>query len=222
MTVGKIGGATAAAAPAASKTTALNFATYLPTKIAHSKDGTLKMEGELNKSMSANVRYDGASGKLVVSSHMFMKPAEAERPMLKAEIKSLASSLEKYLKGNPKADKAYTTMLGHLKDALGAKPASNNGVTQATTDKLIKLTNQALGKGNLKWNNSLPLGTRMVQVPLFGEKHPDGFKYTAFIPVGALTPTAPQGDPNKATSFYLCRTGGIAGLTQYAGPITIK
>jgi hypothetical protein len=39
--------------------------------------------------------------------------------------------------------------------------------------------------------------------------------------VGALTPTAPRQDPNSVDTFWVRRTGGIAGLTQYAGPFTI-
>lgn len=94
-------------------------------------------------------------------------------------------------------------------------------VSTATTKKLLKAAQEAIGEGVEFSASSPPLGVRMVRVPLFAEKHPDGFSYAALIPVGALSPTAPKADPNKASSFWLERSGGFAGLTQVAGPVEI-
>ena len=53
------------------------------------------------------------------------------------------------------------------------------------------------------------------------ERHPDGFAYSALVPVGALAPGAPALDPNKVNQFFVRRTGGIAGLTDFAGPFSL-
>jgi hypothetical protein len=95
-------------------------------------------------------------------------------------------------------------------------------VSDATLSKMRGALNASMD--SLEWrppSQGVPLGVKVVRAPLFAERHPDGFSYTAIIPVGALTPTAPTSDPNKAKQFYVERTGGIAGLTQVAGPISL-
>ncbi len=99
-----------------------------------------------------------------------------------------------------------------------AKPEAKTAVSQKHTEAMIKAFN---GAKNVQWHNSMPLGSRFESSPMMREKHPDGFAFTAMIPVGALTPTAPRADPNKVESFWVQRTGGIAGMTQYAGPFSI-
>ncbi|MBI1945809.1 MAG: hypothetical protein HYS27_08940 [Deltaproteobacteria bacterium] len=95
-------------------------------------------------------------------------------------------------------------------------------VTPERTAELIKTMQEAQLAQQLKWNrDGVPLGRRMLEVPLMQERRPDGFSYTALIPVGTLSPTGGMLDPNKVDTFYVRRTGGIAGLTQYAGPLTI-
>ena len=98
------------------------------------------------------------------------------------------------------------------------KPEARPQVSKARTEAMIAAYNSAK---NVAWHNSMPLGQRFESVPLMREKHPDGFAYEAMIPVGALTPTAPRTDPNKVDTFWVRRTGGLAGLTQYAGPFTL-
>lgn len=97
-------------------------------------------------------------------------------------------------------------------------PPKPQTVSQKHTEAMIKAFN---GAKNIQWHNSMPLGQRFESSPMMREKHPDGFAFTAMIPVGALTPTAPRTDPNKVDTFWVQRTGGIAGMTQYAGPFSI-
>lgn len=102
---------------------------------------------------------------------------------------------------------------------LPPKPASK--VTSETKQKMLDAFN---GASNLNWLSSqqgLPVGSRYERVPLKADGYPDGFTYTALVPTGAMVPGAPQKDPNKATSFFVERSGGFAGLTQVAGPIQI-
>jgi hypothetical protein len=85
---------------------------------------------------------------------------------------------------------------------------------------MLQVFGEAEQRG-VKWQGSMPIGQRFDAVPLKKERHPDGFAYEALVPVGALTPTAPRQDPNSVDTFWVRRTGGIAGMTQYAGPFSI-
>ncbi len=89
-------------------------------------------------------------------------------------------------------------------------------VTEARREHIVGALETAEGAGKLTWQAGFPLGARMVEVPLKNENHPDGFSYTALIPVGALSPTASTADPNTVDNAWIRRTGGFAGLTQYA------
>ncbi len=86
----------------------------------------------------------------------------------------------------------------------------------------IRKTFAAADAAGTQWHNSMPIGSRFETVFLSRERHPDGFQFEALIPTGAMTPTAPQKDPNTVDTFWVRRTGGIAGLTQYAGPFTLN
>ncbi len=103
-----------------------------------------------------------------------------------------------------------------------ASAPSQTTVTPARADQLVREFGSLSQRGLIHYkHDGLPLGTRMVEVPLMRERHPDGYAYSALIPVGALSPTAPMADPNKVNEFYVRRTGGLMGATDYAGPFTI-
>lgn len=70
--------------------------------------------------------------------------------------------------------------------------------------------------------SGMPLGVKYTRAELMREKHPDGYTYSALIPTGVVYPGAPSSDPNKATQIYIERSGGFAGLTEVAGPISLK
>jgi hypothetical protein len=99
-------------------------------------------------------------------------------------------------------------------------PAGGPTIKASRRDAMLQVFGEAEQRG-VKWQGSMPIGQRFDAVPLKKERHPDGFAYEALVPVGALTPTAPRQDPNSVDTFWVRRTGGIAGLTQYAGPFTI-
>lgn len=115
----------------------------------------------------------------------------------------------------------HTRVWGPLSLPKATAP-SQNGVTAARADQLRREFGSLSQRGLIHYtHNGLPLGARMVEVPLMRERHPDGYSYSALIPVGALSPTAPMADPNKVNEFYVRRTGGLAGMTSYAGPFTV-
>jgi len=211
----------------------LGLAHFQPTKVTMLRDGgSIIVNGNLNRSVTADVRLDGAlssptRGQFFVASHLWSEhaPAGSERPMTKAELKQLKASMTQFLSAvrlDKPTGQTYGTFMKRLDAAIAGPGTTEPKVSKATTAKLLKAANQAMHNGSLKWKSGLPLGQRYVEVPLFSEKHPDGFHYSAMVPVGALSPTAKLNDPNKATNFLIKRTGGIAGMTTYAGPINLK
>lgn len=96
-------------------------------------------------------------------------------------------------------------------------------VSAANVEKMRGAVHQKMSQ--LQWkpaSSGLPIGPRYERVHLMTERHPDGYSYTALVPAGSLNPTVPPSDPNKASYFFVERTGGLAGLTQIAGPISLK
>jgi hypothetical protein len=111
----------------------------------------------------------------------------------------------------------------------GAQPVDLGGSTGAVKkqrlDRMKDALERALSSGALDWKRGgvaqTHLGARFVTVQLKKEPGFDTYTYTAYIPVGALTPTAPKKDPNTVNEFYVERTGGLAGMTMSAGPLRI-
>jgi hypothetical protein len=128
--------------------------------------------------------------------------------------------------GGPGGPGGVVTTMKAPSDHEDGGPAPTDGPTGGPTVKPARVDamRQTFGEAEqrgVKWHASMPLGQRFEAVPLKQERHPDGFAFEALIPVGALTPTAPRQDPNSVDTFWVRRTGGIAGLTQYAGPFSI-
>ncbi|MFO0596381.1 MAG: microviridin/marinostatin family tricyclic proteinase inhibitor [Myxococcaceae bacterium] len=94
---------------------------------------------------------------------------------------------------------------------------------KAETKKTLKAAfESALKSDKLQFHaGGMPLGERFVRVPLKAGKGADQYSYTALIPAGALAPGAKPSDPNKAKSFFIERSGGFAGITMVAGPVTM-
>ena len=106
--------------------------------------------------------------------------------------------------------------------STGATTPQPVAVKAATKDKLLKQFNKLSTAGTVKYGGAPPAGVRFVRVPLKADRHPDGYSYTALIPVGNLKPGSKPLDPNKAKDFVIERSGGIAGITQYAGPFAVS
>lgn len=100
---------------------------------------------------------------------------------------------------------------------------ANPPAVKAETKKHLKAALEtALKSGELEFHaQGMPVGQRFVRVPLKGTKAGDQYQYTALIPVGALAPKVKPSDPNKAKSFFIERSGGLAGITMVAGPVTM-
>ncbi len=94
---------------------------------------------------------------------------------------------------------------------------------KAETKKAFKAAfEKAQKSGQLDFHaGGLPLGQRFVRVPLKEGFGADQYSFTALVPAGALAPNAKASDPNKAKSFFVERSGGFAGITTVAGPITM-
>lgn len=105
----------------------------------------------------------------------------------------------------------------HVRDVGGA---TTTKISDATVKRFSDATMKALNKLDFSLT-SLPVGARTTEVRMFAEKHPDGFTYSAVVQTGAMRPGAPAKDPNAATSIFVKRTGGFAGMTTYAGPLDV-
>lgn len=99
----------------------------------------------------------------------------------------------------------------------------NPPAVKAETKKALKAAFDSASKaGQLEFHaGGMPLGQRFVRVPLKAGKGADQYSYTALIPVGALAPGVKPSDPNKVKSFFIERSGGFAGITMVAGPVTM-
>jgi hypothetical protein len=62
------------------------------------------------------------------------------------------------------------------------------------------------------------MGEEFVAVPLV-KGIDDEYSYTAYLPTGALAPNATETPADLVNQMYIERTGGLAGLTETAGPI---
>ncbi len=102
----------------------------------------------------------------------------------------------------------------------GNGPSGGSGVKPARVAAMQKAFAAAQNEG-IAWKTSMPIGQRFEAVLLERERRPDGFSFEALIPVGALAPSAPRKDPNDVDSFWVRRTGGLAGRTHFAGPFSL-
>jgi hypothetical protein len=102
---------------------------------------------------------------------------------------------------------------------IPAQEQQQGGLSSARVDQIRRELNKANLAGTLNYQPGgvieSHLGVRFERVELMRERHPDGFTYTAYVPVGALSPTAPQRDPNTVREVYVERSGGFAGLTEH-------
>lgn len=112
----------------APKTINHNFSNYLPVNITLYRDGgTIKMEGNINRSFRGNVRFDGAlnsptRGKFFVTVGSMFSTG-AEKPMKKSDLKELRQAIAKYIENDPGAERGYSILLRNIDQALGTKPA---------------------------------------------------------------------------------------------------
>ncbi|MEW5852554.1 MAG: hypothetical protein AB2A00_27455 [Myxococcota bacterium] len=106
-------------------------------------------------------------------------------------------------------------------DAGSTRPEGPIKLKPETRAKMTEVFQKANLAGTIPWRDqhSVPAGLALRREPLFAERHPDGFSYVALIPNGSVDPRHMGAkDPNKATYFFVERSGGFAGLTQVAGP----
>lgn len=98
-----------------------------------------------------------------------------------------------------------------------AKQAGGGGsgkISAALTKELHRDFSRLDRDGLVTWSFQAPAiipGAKVQRALLYRERHVDGFAFSAMI----------VGNPKNATSYYVERTGGFAGVTEYAGPFLI-
>ena len=95
------------------------------------------------------------------------------------------------------------------------------GLSADVVRDMISTLNKDMASLTWKREDSLPVGVRYVRVDLYKERHPDGFAYTALVPAGALRPGV-EPDLSNVKNFFVERSGGFAGMTRVAGPISLE
>lgn len=134
-----------------------NFSAFVPSKITLFRDGgTIKLEGNINRSMPAKVRYDGhmsspTRGRFFVAVNGPGGKAQPERALTKAELKTLQTALKSFIKTNPDAGATYQLLLKNMEKAL-----SSQGTSLPTTAKLKSVYEAALAN-NVKWSEKMPV-----------------------------------------------------------------
>ncbi len=104
-------------------------------------------------------------------------------------------------------------------EAVAAAPQVNPETTAKLQAKFRALRDQNFP--GIEWKR-MSLGVRYVRVPLQTVSCPGCVSYTALLPIGALTPTAPVGDPNKASYFIIERSGEwIKPESAFSAPIAM-
>lgn len=109
---------------------------------------------------------------------------------------------------------------------LGGGARNKDGFTMRRVQQLRSVFLDLQARGALTWHAGgvVPnhLGVRFARVELQRDSTSPGFTYTAYVPLGALTPTAPSADPNQVPEFYVERTGGgLLAVTMSAGPLQV-
>jgi len=107
--------------------------------------------------------------------------------------------------------KAFLVQYGVTPD-VPQRPSVNDATRRKLDAALADLNSNGANWSNAA--SSLPIGLRFERVDLGGDNFPDGFGYTAWIPVGAMRPGMPASDPNDASYAFIQRSGGFAGLNQ--------
>lgn len=100
------------------------FAAFLPMKHSKLRDGgSILVDGQLNKSVSARVRMDGGinsstRGQFFVTTRHFLQGARAERPMTKAELVDLQSAITRHMAKTPGRQPEYVEFNARIRAAL--------------------------------------------------------------------------------------------------------
>jgi hypothetical protein len=149
-----------AAAPRPARTPPHPFSFFLPTKISMARDGgTIKLDGMLNRSVTAHFRMDGrigspTRGQFYVSTKHFLKSETAERKMSLDELRGLQQAVNAHVKKSP-GNGHYTQLQLRLVEAIEkATPAKSTKISKIPTN--ITGTNSNASVDASLWVNLMP------------------------------------------------------------------
>jgi hypothetical protein len=100
------------------------FAAFLPMKHSVLRDGgTILVDGQLNKSVSARIRMDGGinsptRGQFFVTTRHFLQGARPERAMTRAELKDLQGAITRHMAQTPGRQPEYVAFNARIRAAL--------------------------------------------------------------------------------------------------------
>lgn len=100
------------------------FISFLPMKLSKLRDGgSILLDGQLNKSVSAAIRMDGGinsktRGEFFVATKTFLKGSTAERPMTKLELLDLSKAITRHMANTPGRQPEYVELNKRIREAI--------------------------------------------------------------------------------------------------------
>ncbi len=168
--------------------------------------------GKFQSAVKQGLKADSASGKKLTK-------AEAEKALthLNADgkaTKTEAKAVKDLLAKGALTAGAKEVLTAFVEKADTGSSGGTKKLSAATTQAILAQWTDLSRRGTVNFTAGIRALHPIINQPLTRVSHPDGYAFTAMV---VMDPKA-KGDPNKAANFYIQRTGGFAGLTQYAGP----
>lgn len=156
------------------------FISFLPMKLSKARDGgTIIVDGQLNKSVSAKVRMDGGinsstRGQFFVATRHFLKGAQPERAMTKGELEDLNKSITKHMANTPGRQPEYVEFNKRIREALAKFGPAKIDVAKIPTSIVGPNANASV-EGSM-WINRMPgPGPRSNTVQVSAKLQGNGF-----------------------------------------------
>ncbi|MCU0697762.1 MAG: hypothetical protein MUC96_14650 [Myxococcaceae bacterium] len=137
-----------------------SFAAFFPTKLSKLRDGgTVLVDGQLNKSVSARIRMDGGinsptRGQFFVTTRHFLQGARPERAMTQAELKDLQAAITRHMAKTPGRQPEYVEFNARIREALAKSGPARVDVAKIPTSILGPNANASVN-GSM-WIDRMP------------------------------------------------------------------
>lgn len=133
---------------------------FLPMKLEKLRDGgSIIVDGQLNKSVTAKVRMDGGinsatRGQFFVSTKTFLGASTAERAMTQLELQDLSKAITKHQAETPGRQPQYAELNKRIREALAKFGPAKVDVAKIPTSVIGPNANASVD-GSM-WINRMP------------------------------------------------------------------
>ena len=160
------------------------FINFQPTKLSKLRDGgSIIVDGNLNRSVSAKVRMDGGinsatRGQFFVSTKTFLGASKPERAMTKGELEDLNKSITKHMANTPGRQPEYVEFNKRIREALAKFGPAKIDVAKIPTSIVGPNANASV-EGSM-WIDRMPgPGPRSNTVHVAAQLQGNGFDDSA-------------------------------------------